>query len=376
MTLPHENLWPDHLKIPLLRAAFLQNEAGLRAWESWKARVDMEDYPDLGAFRLLPRLYHNLQALGVDDPVMMKLKGIVRQGWVKNRHYFRDSLSALSLLGEAGIEALLLFGPALALHYQTDYVIDEDRVIPVLVRPDKAVKAMTYLMDHGWLPEARLPRPLIESYARVGFMHFFQDVDQRRLQLHWHLLPECSHAAAAKAFWEPAMQTLIQDIPVYTLASADQLLHICVQDTASTEASVFLRAIDAMTVLATTEKDLDWERFVGQVRKHRLSVPVNMVLAFLQDNLDAPVPQEVWQQLQAIPVSRREKAEYRAKNSPFIVWRRFSRLWFNYLRRGEPDKGLKKLFGFPRYLKTFWRLGSLREVPIQAITAAWQRLRN
>lgn len=61
--------WPEPLQKPLLQAAFLSGEAGLRAWAVWKSQVNMDDHPDLGSFRLLPQLYRNLQCQGISDPL-------------------------------------------------------------------------------------------------------------------------------------------------------------------------------------------------------------------------------------------------------------------------------------------------------------------
>src|SRR6185436_7611172 len=80
--------WPDSLQHPLLRAAFLSGEAGLSAWETWKSQVNMDDYPDAGSFQLLPQLPRNLQNQEVDDPLLLKFKGVARQSWFKNQQTF------------------------------------------------------------------------------------------------------------------------------------------------------------------------------------------------------------------------------------------------------------------------------------------------
>ena len=99
--------WPDSLQLPLLRAAFLSGAAGLAAWETWKSQVNMDDYPDPGSFQLLPQLYRNLQHQGLDDPLILKLKGIARQSWFRNQRNFSLLAPHLQMLKEAGMEVLM-----------------------------------------------------------------------------------------------------------------------------------------------------------------------------------------------------------------------------------------------------------------------------
>ena len=368
--------WPESLQKPLLRAAFLSGEAGLRAWAVWKSQVNMDDHPDPGSFRLLPQLYRNLQSQGISDPLMMKLKGIARKAWYNNQRYFRSILSPLQALHQVGIETMLLYGPALALNFHSDYALREQTILPILVRPEQAIDAIKQLQALGWESEARLPSHLIEPYITVGFMHFFNDAKERRIQLHWHPLPECNHSEADEDFWEGAVSTNLNNVPIFTLNPADQILHICAQDTSLAEASLFLRAIYVMLVIRATETGLDWERLIRQAQQHRLLVPVMKVLHYLQENLDEPLPPEIWQRLKTLPISRGEQIEYNLKTSRIVVWRRFSRLWFNYLRRSNERHLLQKIMGFPRYLQHFWRLEHMWQVPLQAVSAAQARLRR
>jgi len=366
--------WPESLQKPLLRAAFLPNEAGLQAWELWKSQVNMDDHPDPGSFRLLPPLYRNLQRLNVDDPLLMKLKGIVRQRWYKNQQFFRSTVPTLQQLHQAGIEPLLLYGPALALYYHSDYTLDGGTVLSILVRPEQAVKTIHLLQDSGWVSEARLPQSLIEPYTTVGFMHLFQDSIQRRLQLHWHLLPECCQSEVDASFWQEALLTDVNDVPVYVLSPTDQLLHICVQDTSTVEMTPFLRAIDAMLVIEAAKDDIDWNRLIAQARQYHLTLPLLHIFDYLQTNLDNPIPKDIYQQLRATPVARWQRIEFKSKNSVNIVSRRLSRLWFNYFRRNTKRSLLANVAGFPKYLQQYWRLKSFWEVPRQAVSAAQARL--
>ena len=195
-----DNTWSTSLQKPLLQAAFLSNETGIQAWELWKSGVNMEDHPDLGSFRLLPQLYHNLHSLGIYDPIMMKLKGIARQNWYQNQQFFRNVAPLLRALHEASIACLLLNGPAIALHYYSEYALGPEKNLAILVRAKQVCQAMERLQHLGWQPEKQIPDGLLEPYLAAAWRHVFQDTAGRRIHLHWGLPLACCMAEGEADF--------------------------------------------------------------------------------------------------------------------------------------------------------------------------------
>jgi hypothetical protein len=367
--------WPEPVQRLLLRAAFMPGNAGVEAWEMWKTRVNMDDHLDLGSFRLLPQLYRNLQKHGVDDPLMMKFRGIARHTWYKNQRFFRSVLPLVHSLHEVGVESLLLDGPAIALQYLSDYVLDEGTDLAILVRPDQAATAIRQLQLSGCAPESKMSAGL-EPHLGVGYTYFSQNETGRRIGFYWHVLPRCCWVEVDDDFWTGAVGTNIYDVPLHTLNPADQILHCCVSDGSSSETSLFVRAIDVMLVLNAVQAEVDWDRLIARAQRYRLVLPIMSVLSYLQDNLARPVPPVVWQRLKALPISRQEQNEYKFKTSQFSVWRKLSRLWFNYVRCAGDLRRFQKVIGFPRYLQYHWRLGSLWQVPLQAISATRREFRQ
>jgi len=86
-TNPKADCWPTWQQELLLRAALLQGGGSIEAWERWKPTVDIE-HLDIGLHRLLPQLYLNLHAQGVDDLLMGKFKRIYRRTWYDNQLLF------------------------------------------------------------------------------------------------------------------------------------------------------------------------------------------------------------------------------------------------------------------------------------------------
>lgn len=365
--------WPASSRKELLRATFSAGNEGSRAFETWKSQIDMADHPDFGSFRLLPILFRQLRTNGVDDPIMMKLKGIVRQNWYKNQRFFYHIEPLLQALHEAGLECLLLYGAAFASNYNRDYVLGTEMNLSILVSLEQVRPAIEKLQDLGWQPENQLWEPLLEPFLAANWMQTFQDATGRKINLNWHLLPECRTVEAGNDFWDKAITTTIHDVPVRVLNPADQLLHCCVADHSSNELSNFLRAIDIMLIIKATP-DLDWDRLISQAEKYHLVVPLLTVLGNIQDTLKDPLPPVVWLRLRSLPISWQERLEYRLRTSHPILWRRFWQQWFNYLRHTEGVSLAQGLLGFPQYLQHFWRLPALRQVPRQTIAILRQHL--
>ena len=72
-------LWPTPAQELLLRSALLTGPGALEAWQRWKSQHDLvESELDHGSFRLLPLVYRNLSAQGIEEPHLARLKGIYR----------------------------------------------------------------------------------------------------------------------------------------------------------------------------------------------------------------------------------------------------------------------------------------------------------
>jgi hypothetical protein len=366
--------WPVSSQKELLRATFLSGDEGLSAFETWKSQINMADHPDFGSFRLLPFLFHHLKAQEIEEPVVMKLKGIARRNWYKNQRFFRSWTPQLQALHEAGIECMLLSGPALALHYYSDYVLDSETDLAILVPTAQARQAIKQLQTLGWRSKKRSPDILIEPYRwAANWMHVFRDAVGHRIHLRWHLLPACRTAEAD--FWGGAIETKLHDVPVRILNPADQILYSCVEDHSTAEPANFLRAIDVMLIIRTTP-DLDWDRLLTQAERHHLVMSLLAVLRYIQNTLDEPLPPSVWQRLRSLPVSRQDRFEYSLKTSRLLLWRRFWQLWFDYRRHISQPSFVRSLLGFPRYLQHAWPLPGPHQIPRQVMSIVRQRLRR
>lgn len=69
----------------LLVAAFGSGAEARAAWRRWQGPFRWESALEAPVYRLLPFLHRNLARLGVEDPVLPRLKGVRRQSWARNQ---------------------------------------------------------------------------------------------------------------------------------------------------------------------------------------------------------------------------------------------------------------------------------------------------
>ncbi|MFM5969685.1 MAG: hypothetical protein ACKO9X_03730 [Dolichospermum sp.] len=90
----------------------------LTAWQDWRDSVDIETL-DASSYSLLPQLYQNLLAHGVDDTEMSRLKGIYRRNWYANQLKLKSLKAILSSLKDIGIEGY------------TNNVVNQDQTVSI-----------------------------------------------------------------------------------------------------------------------------------------------------------------------------------------------------------------------------------------------------
>ena len=288
----------------------------------------------------MPQLYRNLEREGVRDPLMSKLKGVYRHTWYGNQLRLRDAAVVLSELHRRGIEPMLLKGAALTLLHYRDSGLRPMEDVDVLVRTHQWQAAVDALTDLGWKPRVSVtPRHAAASHAME-----FVDGHARRIDLHWHLLPDSCWPRADNEFWERASTTELRGVRVSVLDATDQLFHTCAHGVKWEHVPPLRWIADAAMILGDSSVTIDWGRLVRLADRLRLILPLRDGLTLLERTLDLPVPRPVLAGLQTARVSRAERWEYRLRTRP--ASRALGRLpehWLRYRRlRGAPE-GLRPI---------------------------------
>ena len=325
--------WPTLQQELLLGGALLKGREALDAWKEWRSRVDIDDIDrlDPGSYRLLPLLYRNLNNHGVEDPLMMRLKGVYRLTWYKNQMLFHTMANILRSFHDAGIETMVLKGAALTLLCYKDYGLRPMNDFDVLIRPEKVLAAIRLLEKLGWTPMDFVPT---EEYISVSYSHGFKNSAGQEFDLHWHLLSQSRGINADDDFWNGTVKADINDVVSYALNPADQLLHVCIHGARWNVIPPFRWVADAMTILNTPQADIDWNRLIMQTEKRRLVLPLSDALNYLKEVFDALIAPAVLKRLRDMPVPRIERLEYKIAVSPLTQWTAVLDLWCQHSTSG------------------------------------------
>lgn len=353
--------WPTHNQELILRAALLKGDEALEAWHEWK-RISNIDVLDFGSHRMIPQLYRNLVALGVQDPLLERFKGVYRYYLYKNEKLLHDTATVLRAFSDAGIETIVLKGCALVPLYYRESGLRPMQDADILVRVEQARPAMALLKKMGW-PAYRISAP--EKMIPVRHSLPFTDQDGRQIDLHWHLLWECWNASDCD-YWDSAVPITLRGVSTRAVNPTYQLLHTCWHGVRWNEVPPIRWVADAMTILNCSLTEIDWNLIVEKARRHRISLPLKDALSYLEKTLQAPVPDGVLAALERIPVSATDRIGYQATANPLappdtrmiLALLRYDYLWLTRSTSMRP-----RPFAFARFLQTKWNIEYLWQVP-------------
>lgn len=355
--------WPTRDQELMLRAALLERDPALEAWNEWKRTVNIEVI-DYGSHRMVPLLYRNLQRHGIKDPLMERLKGVYRYYLYKNEILMHRIGTLLTAFEAAGINTLVLKGAALIQLYYRESGLRPMLDADVLVQAHQAEQAMEVLTRLQWKP-LRYTRPQM----RIPIVHStpFEDGGGRQLDLHWHLFWECFNASDDDDYWENAIAIQISGVQTLALNPTDQLLHTCWHGARWNEVPPIRWVADAMAILSASAAEIEWPSLLKKAQRHRITLPVKDTLEYLKNKFNAPIPDSVLQSLSAVRISKMERENYEVTLDPMApptTAKILRQLYYDYRWLSSSTSSRFKSLAFARHLQAKWDIERLWHVPL------------
>jgi hypothetical protein len=347
----------------MLRAALLQGEPALAAWNEWRRSVNL-DVIDYGSHRMVPQLYRNLQRHTVKDPLMDRLKGVYRYYLYKNEILMHRVATLLAAFKDAGVETMALKGAALIPLYYKESGLRPMLDADVLVHPHQAEQAMEVLIKSQWRP-----RYTSRPQTRIPIIHStpFEDNAGRQVDLHWHLFWECFHAGDDDDFWKNAIPIQIGGVQTLALSPTDQLLHTCWHGARWNEVPPIRWVADAMSILAASAAQIEWPSLLKKAQRHRIVLPVKDSLEYLKQNFDAPVPDSLLESLSAVRISKLEREAYELTLNPMApptTTKILRMLYYDYRWLSSSTSARFKTLAFAKHMQAKWNIDRLWHVPL------------
>jgi hypothetical protein len=245
--------------------------------------------------------------------------------------------------------------------------------VDVLVHSSHAVTAGDRLAAVGWSAPAKPDRwRLVETHAMA-----LSGLGMPSLDLHWRLQEEADDPAGETALWERARPAKLAGVATHILDPADQLLHVVAHGARWRPDGSLRWLADGWVVIQ--RGDLDWDRFVAEARRRRLTLAAREALCRLGNLLEVPVPGDVVSALRATPTRRLERWRHRASSTapdergPLQAFALHHARYRRLVDAGLVRGGVRDLLGV---VAREWGLEGVWSVPHQALLRGVRRARR
>jgi len=295
LTGPLEVLLPTAAQTQLLRACLLPGEEGLTAWHCWCSQVAnpnkvFED-SKVGLKGLLPLVRKGLERTGFSDNrgLLTYARAAYLHEERRTKAYTQICAQVLSALAKAEIPVLPLKACVVAATVYDELADRHCHALDLLVRREDLARAGKVIEEQEF------------AYAKIQL----SSTPDHKTYRHRHGLPLELHAQALLTpyfqmpwdqMWARRVTATVSEISVPVLSPADNLLQICGR-AAEERTRATLRWVCDAHQIVTRCPDLDWQVFQKMAKSSGLALPLFVMLRYLANELDTPIPETVIESL-------------------------------------------------------------------------------
>lgn len=270
-----------------------------------------------------PLVYRRLREAAHVPPIVLDpLRQAYYQNAAANTLRIHELGQVIGALEAAGIPAIVLKGPALALTIYSDPALRVIGDLDLLVRREQVEQAIAALQPLGYGPPEREPPYPLEYLSRFGRHMQLQRHDRAGtldLEVHWTLIGELWAGAVTaidiEGLWARALPLHEDGWRACQLSPADMLLHLALHATLMhgfTELGLRVYVdVDRLVRHHTAAYQAGpfWAQAIALARAQRLATILYTTLLLTRDLLGTPFPASVLAALQPGPVQQRTFAQ-------------------------------------------------------------------
>jgi Uncharacterised nucleotidyltransferase len=272
----------------LLRTCLLPRDLARQAWDEWQTCYNTHENSLIGnnetVRKLRPLLFnafqqHDLQA---DSKTGTYLRSAYLKEELRSKIFRQICRAVLQLLQREGFAAIVLKGTALAETFYGNPVLRHCHDIDILLPDDQLSDAANLLTSLGFQrvnPNSQKRNPHIRM----------EHESELPVELHSRLFDVPDYNVVSPEIQARSQTRLIADVPVKILAPSDSLLHVCGHASHSASRQSLRWVTDAWFIVSD-HPDLDWDLLLDCARRSRLSLPLSVMLGYLAEGLNAPIP--------------------------------------------------------------------------------------
>jgi hypothetical protein len=225
------------------------------------------------------------------------------------------------------------------------------RDVDLLVGPSHRPEAVRMLVSRGW----HVTPIQLAAKGPLNYGTHIEDEAGHEIDLHAYGSME---SADDSDFWESSVPLDLLGTPTRALGSAEQLIHVCVHGVRWDAEHSAGWVVDAMAILRSAAKELDWERLVDRTVHRRLTVAVRDALDWLHESLGADIPAWVSRALSSGPRLRFEQGIHRLSTRAPERWHFALFAWDRYRRFQQLAPAERRPPSFSGFLQSSWELDS------------------
>jgi len=266
----------------MLRASLLSGDAAREAFKAWRSSLDWTNISRSWQ-RLIPLLERNLMKEGIDDPLLLRFRGLRRYFWLRNLKQMKLAGDVIYQMRAAAIPVLALKGMSLVACYFSDRSLRPMEDVDLLVRPEHLPAATETLRRLGFDPLNLRHRALVELERRREFAGWpFQNAQGDYFDLHWSALHLDRRRQPDADLWSAAKEVEVDERKILVMDPADQFIHACAHAVQDQSASALRAVADCATIVAG---EIDEARLQRRAEFHRVTPAVSDMLDVLVNDI-------------------------------------------------------------------------------------------
>jgi hypothetical protein len=288
-------LLPPPEETLLLRVCLSPGESARAAWRRWRNRRRMPGKALLrnNSFKKLrPLLFNAVQchSLEIDKEALTYLRTAYLKEELRDAAVRRICREVLLSLEKEGLAPILLKGMALAETVYGNPVLRHCHDIDILLPDDQLSRPAVFLSSLGF-------RVCSAPQSQNRHLRMLQD-SGLPLEFHSNLFEVPYYQMPLSEIRARGRSQAIAGVKTRILTPADNLLHVCGHASYSSKRQSLRWVTDAWFIISR-HPDLDWELLSHDIRRSGLALPVSVMLGYLAESLDAPIPSNTLRSLSA-----------------------------------------------------------------------------
>ena len=355
---PASTFWPSRRERLVLLTALAEPDRALDAWQELRPELDLQTIED-SVFAALPLVYRRLDAAGLDDPDLSRLKGIYRNTWTRNALLVDRLRTTADAFRAADVPMLLVGTLGAALRYYDAVGLRPTGYLELLVAEDDVIRAVRAAGSAGWSTHGA-------SRSSPAGQLPLVDEEGRFCVLRTGLAPDFvtrSREPAEMPFWDAAVDFDTDGVRVRALSPGDDLLAAIVTGARANPTRSVQWVVDAAMILRTPEK-IDWERLCRIGIDRGQGLRLRETVRYLRGLLDSAPPPAVQKSLDRRKPPARERLTYACTARTIPVLGSFPQALGEHLGATTGRSAWATVAALPAFLRTRWGLEHTWQLPV------------